>query len=288
MRVALSLVRRGALVYSPPVMRGLIYNIAALAALLPAALIHLRHAERHAERPDGVFWAVLAVALAGSASWSASLLGGDWHTGLSATLWVSISASLVVFIGLAAVSAQAWRLTPLLLPYLLLLGIVATVWAQAPEQPLTGAASSAWLGVHIAVSVLTYALLTIAAVAGLAVLLQEGALKRKRPTSLTRVLPSVADAETLQIRLLIVGEAVLGAGLLSGAATHYVGDGQWLTFDHKTLLSLLAFALIGLLLIAHWRTGVRGRRAARYLLIAYLLLTLAYPGVKFVSNVLLA
>ena len=31
-----------------------------------------------------------------------------------------------------------------------------------------------------------------------------------------------------------------------------------------------------------------GRRAARYVLVAYLLLTLGYPGVKFVTDVLLA
>jgi ABC-type uncharacterized transport system permease subunit len=265
-------------------MRGLIFNFVALAALMPAALIHLRRTER----PDGVYWAVLGAALAGTGSWSYTLLSGNWQTGLTATLWVSIAASLAVFIVVSLLSRHAWRLTPLLLPYLLLLGVIATVWAHASGAPLPASIESPWLGVHIAVSVLTYALLTIAAVTGLAVMLQEGALKRKRPTALTRVLPSVVDGETLQIQLLIAGEVVLGAGLLSGIATGYVGEGGWLTLDHKTLLSMIAFAVIGLLLLAHWRTGVRGRRAARYLLIAYLLLTLAYPGVKFVTDVLLA
>ncbi len=275
---------RAALVYSPATMRGLIFNFVALAALMPAALIHLRRAER----PDGVYWAVLGAALAGTGSGAYTLLSGNWHTGLTATLWVSIAASLAVFIVVSLLSSHAWRLTPLLLPYLLLLGIFATVWAHASGAPLSASIESPWLGVHIAVSVLTYALLTIAAVAGLAVMLQEDALKRKRPTALTRVLPSVVDGETLQIQLLIAGEAVLGAGLVSGIAAGYVGEGNWLTLDHKTLLSLIAFAVIGLLLVTHWRTGVRGRRAARYLLIAYLLLTLAYPGVKFVTDVLLA
>lgn len=275
---------RTVLVYSPAIMRGLIFNVTALAALIPAALIHLRRSER----PDGVYWTVLGAALAGSGSWAFILLAGNWHTGLSTTLWVSIAASLAVFIVISLMSSHAWRLTPLLLPYLLLLGVVATAWAHAAGAPMTASVQSAWLGIHIAVSVMTYALLTIAAVAGLAVMLQEGALKRKHPTALTRLLPSVADSETLQIQLLIAGEAVLGIGLLSGIAASYVGEGVWLTLDHKTLLSLIAFAVIGLLLLAHWRTGVRGRQAARYLLIAYLLLTLAYPGVKFVTDVLLA
>ncbi len=264
--------------------RSVLYNLAALVALVPAALVHLRARDSR----DLAYWAVLAVATAGSASWALALLGDRWHTGLSVALWVSISASLVVFMVLSLIAAQAWRLTPLLLPYLLLLGVIATIWSQAPERPLAGAAPPAWLGVHIVVSVLTYALLTVAAVAGLSVVLQEWALKRKRPTGLTRALPSVADSEELQLGLLAAGELVLGAGLVSGVATQYLEDGRLLAFDHKTLLSILAFAVIGALLLAHWRTGVRGRRAARYVLLAYLLLTLAYPGVKFVTDVLMA
>jgi ABC-type uncharacterized transport system permease subunit len=45
--------------------------------------------------------------------------------------------------------------------------------------------------------------------------------------------------------------------------------------------------VIAALLAAHYRTGIRGRRAARYMLLGYLLLTLAYPGVKFVTDVLI-
>ncbi len=69
-------------------------------------------------------------------------------------------------------------------PYLLLLGLLATVWGSAPERPLAGIEPAAWLNLHIAVS--------------------------------------VADAETLQVRLLAAAEAVLGFGLLSGMATAYL------------------------------------------------------------------
>jgi ABC-type uncharacterized transport system permease subunit len=264
--------------------RSLLFNLTTLLALVPATLTHFFPRNRR----DVVFWSALGVAAAGSIAWAATLLADQWHTGLSVALWLSIAASLVVFIVLSMMSSQAWRLLPLLMPYLLLLGIVATVWSQAPERPLPDAAASGWLDVHIFVSVLTYALLTIAAVAGSSVLLQEWALKRKRPTGLTRALPSVTDGEKLQLGLLAAGAVVLGVGLITGAATQYVENGTFVVFDHKTLLSVLAFVVIGLLLIAHRRTGVRGRRAARFVLLAYLLLTLAYPGVKFVTNVLMA
>jgi ABC-type uncharacterized transport system permease subunit len=70
------------------------------------------------------------------------------------------------------------------------------------------------------------------------------------------------------------------------AAEHFIG-GRLLPLDHKTLFSLAAFAVIGGLLLARYRQGIRGRRLTRLALLAWLLLTLAYPGVKFVTDVLL-
>ena len=147
---------------------------------------------------------------------------------------------------------------------------------------------SAWLDVHIAVSLATYGLATIAAVAGFAGLLQERALKRRRQSAFLQTLPSIADGERLVHGLLGAAEVVLGIGILSGMATQYLISGRLLVFDHKTVFSLLAFLVIGLLQWLQWRTGMRGRRAARFVLTAYLLLTLAFLGVKFVRDVLLS
>ena len=105
---------------------------------------------------------------------------------------------------------------------------------------------------------------------------------------MTALLPSVADAETLQIQLLGASGIVLGLGLLTGGAAQYVENGDFLEFNHKTIFALSAFVVIVLLLAVHYRTGVRGRQAARFVLLAYLLVTLAYPGVKFVKDVILA
>ena len=132
-----------------------------------------------------------------------------------------------------------------------------------------------------------HALLTIAAVAGCAVMLQEHALKSKRQLALARQLPSIADSERLEVHLLTTSGVVLAAGLATGMATGWVENGQLLRLDHKTVLSLLTLAAIIGLLITHRRTGIRGRRAARLVLVAYVLLTLAYPGVKFVTDILI-
>ena len=260
-------------------------NLFALAALLPAALVPLRTGAGR----DGAYGAAIALAVLGPAVWGSVLMGEAWQTSLSAALWVSIAASALLFAALAGLTRQAWRLAPLLMPFLATLGLLASLMrlVEAP-RPLTGAAPAAWLDLHIIVSVLTYALLTLAAVASLAAFLQERSLKRKRPSRLTRLLPSVVDGEHLAGRLLLASEAVLGLGLITGMATQYFESGSLLVVQHKTLLSLLAFGLIGLLLIGHRVCGVRGRVAARVVLVSYLLLTLAYPGVKFVTQVLLS
>lgn len=260
-----------------------VLNLAAWAALIPAALVPLRRGGGR----DAAFWGVLALAVAGSGLWAATLLAGDWRTGFGATLWVSIAVSMGLFAAIAAVQPQAWRLAPLLVPYLLILGALASVFPAGREAPMVASAPMVWLELHIVVSVVTYGLLTTAAVAALAGFLQERALKTKQPNGLTRMLPAVTESERLSVRLLVLSEAVLGLGLATGMATQYFEIGSLLKFDHKTLLSLLAFVVIGGLLLAHRMVGMRGKLAARFVLLAYLLLTLAYPGVKFVSQMLI-
>ena len=260
-----------------------LYTMSTLLSLVPAALAAYR---RDASR-DALFWLATAVAVAGPVAWSAVLLAGTWRTGLSSALWITVAASMAIYAVLAIATREVWRLAPLLLPYLFLLGIVAAIWSQAPGRPMTGQSPIAWIEAHIVFSVLTYGILTVAAVAGVAVFLQERAMKGRRPTPLTALLPSVAAAEIMQVRLLLVTEVVLGLGLATGMALQYLETGTLVEFSHKTLLSIVAFLLISALLIVHYRTGMRGRRASRYVLIAYLMMTLGYPGVKFVTDVLI-
>ena len=264
--------------------RELLFTLSALAALVPASLLGLR---RYPAR-DAVFWAAIALAVAGPAAWSVVQTGAEWRTGLSTTLWVTVTISLWLFAGLAALSREAWRLAPLLVPYMLILAVFAALLRHAPQGGLDQHAPTVWVAVHIVVSVVTYGLVTVAAVAALAAFLQERALKAKRPTSLTRALPSMADCERLLVRLLAFGETILAVGLASGMAVQYEETGRFLVFDHKILLTVAAFVVIGALLAAHYVSGMRGRQAARFVLLAYLLLTLGYPGVKFVTDVLLS
>ncbi len=264
----------------------LLLNLAALISLVPAALAAVRGRTEHR---DTVFWILLVLALAGSL---AVLVGGSpgiWQTGFGPTLWVTIAATIFLFVCLSAVLSDAWRLSPLLLPYLLILGSLATIWSSAPGvRPLAADTPPVWIQVHIAAAVLTYAFTTLAAVAAVAVLVRERSVRRKRPSQLVRLLPSVTGSEHLQLLLLKWSAAIMGVGLATGMALQVLTTGSVLVLDHKVLFAFLSFGVIVALLLAHMKTGVRGRRAAQLVMLAYLLISLGFPGVKFVTDILMA
>ncbi len=272
----------------------LIFGLAALVSLLPSALFALKQGgvSRGADGRSAAYWITLAVAVAGPLVWVVVQSADAWHTGLSMALWVTIAASMVTFAVIVLLVPTAWRLTPLITLYMALLALLALVWQQAPEtrplaiEAISGGATG-WVEAHILVSVVTYALVTIGAVAALAAFLQEKALKNKKPTALSRLLPSVSESEGLMVKLLALGEIVLALGMATGMATQYRETGALIVWDHKTILSLASFVIIAVLLIAHFVSGVRGRLVTRIVLVAYLLLTLGYPGVKFVTDVLI-
>lgn len=262
-------------------------NLIACVALVPACLIVLR-APLRTDAPRGALWGGLGLAVVGtgvSAIWRQS--GAGWDASLAAALWTSIAATLLLFLPLAAMSRMTGRLAPLLLPYMLALGISASLAGLAPPQ-IKILEGGVWLGVHVGLSVATYALLTLAAIAGLAVFLRERALRRGQAAGrLVAGLPALAEGTRLMHALLRATLGVLLIGELSGMAAGWVEGRGMLHLDHKTLLSLITFVAVGGLLFAHRRGGIGGRRLAHGVVCAYLLLSLAYPGVKFVTDFLL-
>ena len=268
------------------------FGLSALVALLPATFYALSPRAfpvgQESARGSGLFWLLGAAAFAGSIAWTVAQFAAGWRTGFAPSLWLIIVVTLALYAALAAVSFDARRLAGLLFAYLSLLALPAILWSGAPERPLVGP-FGAWMTAHIIAAVLAYASATLAAVAGVGVLLRERALKRKAPpgASLAARMPAVADGERLQSRLLIATAALLAIALMSGMAAQYVETGALLPLTHKIVLAFIAFAVVVALLALHSRLGVGGRRLARVLLGAYLVLAFAYPGVKFVTDVLI-
>jgi ABC-type uncharacterized transport system permease subunit len=263
----------------------LILSIAATLFMVPAA--YAPWAPKWRQGPP--FWGTLLIAALWAMEIAVHLVGWHhWSAALAADLWVTIAATLVLLAMVCYRNLQARQLTILVIPYLLLLAVLACFASSHANVEVSDDAPAGWVGVHILVSVTTLGLLTLAAAAALASFIQSRALKTKRPTALSRLLPPVSDSERLYEGLLLVSEVVLAAGVATGMATELAESGRLLIFDHKTLFSLLAFVLIGGLIAGRRWGGVRGQMAVRLLLVAYSFVLLGYFGVKFVKQVLLS
>ncbi len=212
--------------------------------------------------------------------------GGRWRSDFAATLWLIVAACLIVAVPVFALRRGSDGLAVLLGPLLALIGVLGTVWASRPRTSSFDA-WGAWLSVHVAVSLITFGLVTLAAVAGVALMLQSRFLKAKTRGPLSRALPSVSEGEALEINLMVAAAGFLAVGIATGFAEAIVARGSLLPLDHKTVLSIAGFIVIGGLLGLHHIAGMRGRFVARLALAAYLLLLLAYPGVKFVTDFLI-
>lgn len=165
---------------------------------------------------------------------------------------------------------------------------VAAAAALAPAVFESSAISTAlgWqLEAHILLSLLAYSLLAVAAVQALVLAVQDRQLHRHRPVRWVSVLPPLEAMESLLFRLLSAGFVLLGLALATGFV--FVDDllGQHLL--HKTVLSVFAWALFGVLLWGRWRRGWRGRTALRWTLAAFALLALGYFGSKLVLELIL-
>ena len=234
------------------------------------------------------FWLAFGVAAAAATGWTAAQFGASWSTGFGSAIWLTVASCLVLFVVLSLLVPEFWRLGALLGPWLLAMSIVALAWNQAEAaRPVPGGLPPEWLGVHVVLSVATYVFLTMAAIAGVGVMVRESALKRRNTGRFVTTLPSLADCERMEFRLLGVSEIVLAAGMATGLVVAYASGSGLLDLNHKTVFTLAAFLVIGALLLARQLWGTRGRKGARFVLAGYLLMTLAYPGVKFVTDVLI-
>ena len=225
--------------------------------------------------------AFLAVALHGVLLYARVVTDSGLHLGFvdvaSLVAWV---AALLLIIG--AMRRPLDNLGLLVLPLAALLIVPSVIW---PVSRAIGAERNLGTEVHVLVSVLAFALLTIAACQSLLLAYQEHRLSHKRPGSLMHILPPLKIQEELLFQLIALGFFLLTLSLATGVA--FVADMLAQHLAHKTVLSIIAWLIFAVLLWGRWRYGWRGRTAVRLSLAGFIVLGLAYFGSKFVLEVFL-
>lgn len=136
------------------------------------------------------------------------------------------------------------------------------------------------LTAHILLSMGASALLFAAAVTALLLVFLDRRLRTRRLADLPRVLPPLDALERVMFRLIGAGFVLLTLSLFTGFV--FVTNLFTQHLIHKTVLSLFAWTIFGVLLIGRIRFGWRGRAAVGWTLVGFGVLTLAYFGAKFV------
>lgn len=154
-----------------------------------------------------------------------------------------------------------------------------------PEQYIPLKDASAGTALHILSSILAFGVLCIAAVYAVFVAIIDHFLRRHHLNPLVRWLPPLEILENLLFQLIGIGFGILTISLLSGMA--FIDDLFAQHLVHKTILSIMAWLVFGILLWGRWRHGWRGRKAVRLTLAGMVLLLLAYFGSKLVLEVIL-
>lgn len=225
--------------------------------------------------------AFLAVALHGALLYALVVSGDGLRLGFfdvaSLVAWV---AALLLIIG--ALRRPLDNLGLLVLPLAALLILPSVIW---PETRPIGVERNLGTEVHVLVSVLAFALLTIAACQSLLLAYQERRLSHKRPGGLMHILPPLKIQEELLFQLIALGFFLLTLSLATGVA--FVADMLAQHLAHKTVLSVIAWLIFAVLLWGRWRHGWRGRTAVRLSLTGFIVLGLAYFGSKLVLEIFL-
>ncbi len=197
---------------------------------------------------------------------------------LSVTAWLVLAVYAIEsrFLGLAGARRT-----------LALLGAGAVALAFVFPGELRPHAGSPWAPVHWVLGIASYGLFGAALLHAALMRRAERAMRPRAPLPL----PSAAGVppatpllqlEKLTFRFVAAGFVVLSATLVLG--WWFTDPWHW---DHKSVFSVLAWAVFAGLLCGRRLFGWRGRHATRWLYVGALLLLLAYAGSRFVLEVLL-
>ena len=190
---------------------------------------------------------------------------------------------ICIFILITSLRHSTLNLAVLLFPLAAITLLFNEFYANGGLLPLNDRKG---LFFHIVASLSAYSLFALASVQALLLAIQNHQLKQRHMGGLISVLPPLQTMERLLFELLIAGQLLLTLGILSGFI--FLDNMFAAGMAHKTLLSLAAWVVFGLLLLGRWRLGWRGLTAVRWTLGGSLLLLLAYFGSKFVLQFILA
>lgn len=223
----------------------------------------------------------------GAVALHAAVLYPDLMTGNGLNLGFFNAASLIALLTVLILLLAALKqpVENLGIPVLPIAAATVALASWNPGQH-TAVTSGSWqLDLHILFSVLAYSLFALAAVQAILLAIQDRHLRNRHPGGFIRALPPLQIMERLLFQMIGTGFTLLSAALLTGIL--FLEDIFSQHLVHKTILSIAAWLIFGILLWGRWKFGWRGRKAIRWTLSGFIFLLLAYFGSKLVLELIL-
>lgn len=165
-------------------------------------------------------------------------------------------------------------------PLAALVMIIATLLPREPVQ-VKNILKSAWLAIHIVTIFIGDASFALACGVGLLYLVQEHAIKTKKPGFFFRRLPSLELLDATGYGCIVVGFAMLSVGLVTGFIYAKSVWGKFWSWDPKEVWSGITWLLYAALLHQRLTVGWRGRKAAIMSIIGFAVILFTFFGVNF-------
>ncbi|MCD8339625.1 MAG: cytochrome c biogenesis protein CcsA [Burkholderiales bacterium] len=222
--------------------------------------------------------------------YEALFLHGTPHFGMALALSITFFCCTLLLL----IETFLTRLSTMLVFVLPLSAASMLLPLLLPGTPLGPQSANIEFRIHLLLAILAYSLMTMALVQSLLLVAVHNQVRHKKlgnGTSSNRNvlldrMPSVMDMEKDLFRLIWLGFIALtfaiGFGLLYSQELYGVA----FRYDHKTIVTTIAWCIFGILLAGHHFLGWRGKFAARWTVIGFVMLMVAYIGVRFVLEVI--
>ncbi len=150
--------------------------------------------------------------------------------------------------------------------------------ADTPAEPIL---KSMWLVAHVTLIFMGEASLALACGLGILYLVQEQAIKSKRPGFFFRRLPSLDLLDTAGQTCILAGFILMTLGLATGLVYAKAIWGRFWSWDPKEVWSGITWLFYAALLHERLTVGWRGRRSAIMAIVGFGVILFTFLGVNF-------
>ncbi|MGD9097730.1 MAG: c-type cytochrome biogenesis protein CcsB, partial [Desulfobacterales bacterium] len=149
--------------------------------------------------------------------------------------------------------------------------------SSAPAQPIL---KSIWLVAHVTFIFMGEASLALACGLGILYLVQEQAIKSRKPGFFFRRLPSLDQMDSAGQTCILAGFVLMTLGLATGLVYAKAVWGRFWSWDPKEVWSGITWLLYAILIHERLALGWRGRRAAIMAIVGFATVLFTFLGVN--------